>query len=138
MEPRFYIFSLTLLFLFVFLGSLNVLYANGVTLEMIDGAKTKLPKGPSPSNHTTYDPTQAQTFTFTLTGFEDDEYYEISASLTRSNFKGYAAHFPTDGDGQYKDLEFLKKIKDNYTFTTLIYILLYCPVHSQRWHWASL
>lgn len=108
MNTRYYIFSFTLLLLFVCLGSLNVLYANGITFEMLQDDRSKLPEGPSPSNDATYNSTTAQTFTFTLTGIEDNEYYDISVALSRSNFKGYAANFPKDGGGTYKDLEFLQ------------------------------
>ncbi len=108
MKTCYYLFTLTLLLLFVCLGSLNVLYANGITLEMVKGDRSKLPKGPSPSTLATYKPSEAETFTFTLTGFADKEYYEISVVLSRSNFKGYAANFPTNSGGKYKDLEFLK------------------------------
>ncbi len=108
MKDRYYIFLFTLLLLMFCLGSLNVLYANGITLEMIEADKSKLPKGPSPSTLATYKPSEAEIFTFTLTGFADNEYYEISVVLSRSNFKGYAANFPTNSGGKYKDLEFLK------------------------------
>ena len=96
----------SLLLLFVCLGSLNVLYANGsITFDMVEADKSKKSKGPTPANSNPYDPTTAQTFSFNLTGLSDNEYYKISASLTRSNFKGYAANF--GNNTAYKDLSFL-------------------------------
>ena len=116
MKTRYSLFSFTLLLLFVCLGSLNVLYANGnsITFEMVETDKIKLPKGPNPTNYTAYDPSTAETFSFSLTGFSDNEYYTVSASLTCSDFAGYAANF---GDNTYKDLTFLKS---DYVQTTTV------------------
>lgn len=117
MKKRYSLLSFTLLLLLVCLGNLTVLDANGITFEMAETDRSKLPKGPNPKNEDTYDPTKAETFTFNFTGLADNEYYRVSASLTRSNFKGYAANFPTDSDGRYKDLEFLKS---DYVRTTTV------------------
>ena len=77
------------------------------------------PTGPTPGDEpdkdgTTYDPSTAQTFSFSLTGFAENEYYEIGVTLARSNYAGYAANF---GRNTYKDLAFLES---DYVQTTTV------------------
>ena len=103
---HYYISLITLLLIVCFVGTVE-----SVTLEMHESDKSQKPEGPTPTNYpkdkneNPYDPTTAQTFSFTLTGLAENEYYKISAVMTRSNYEGYAANF---GDNTYEDLLFLR------------------------------
>ncbi len=105
----FYIFLCVLFLIFSVYGPLFA-----VTLEMSATDKSKLPEGPAPSNYptdsqgTAYAASMAQTFSFAITGLQPNQYYRISAKLTRSNYDGFAANFPADGTNKYKDLAFLR------------------------------
>lgn len=117
MITRYPSFVYTFLLLFVFLSSLNILYAQGtisssmITLDMAADDKNELPTGPTPatwprdSNGNKYDPSTAKTFDFNLTGFPANEYYEIEVKLEFSNKKGFATNF---GNNDYNDLALLK------------------------------
>lgn len=101
------------LVLFLIFSSFSMSFA--VTLEMDTADKSKLPEGPSPATYptnkttgTAYAPSMAQTFTLSLKGLKSNEYYNISAELTCSEYAGFAVNFPTDGTKKYKDLAFLK------------------------------
>ena len=86
-------------------GNTNILTANF--------NDTKYPEGPHPNNYPRnstgkkYDPKTAQSYDFTvnITGLENDRYYDITATLERSENKGFAANF---GDNSLKDLTFLR------------------------------
>lgn len=108
----FSIFLLTFLVSFCFLVSSE---SATVTLTQGFGASVK-PRGPAPSeypkdaNKQKYNPTTAQEFKFSVVvSVTDASEYSISAELTRSDNKGFAANF---GDSKYNDLLFLKSDYD--------------------------